>query len=239
MIDEQLGEAHVSMASILAGSWEWVLAEKHYKRAIELMPNDQAAHCWYSEFLADAGRFDEAIREAKLAQQIAPTSRQGNHSLAYVFYMARRYVEAIEQSRKTLELDLTFPLRMSLSGCPMCKWECMRALPFRFNRARQLFDSPDFLALLGYAHAVAGRKTEARSVLEELMELSKKRYVSSFPVAMIYTGLGERKLAIERLERAIKERAAHLAGLRVDPAFDSLRSEPQFAHILDQIGLSQ
>jgi hypothetical protein len=53
-------------SSILAGSWEWVLAEKHYTRAIELIPNDQAADCWYSQSLADAGRFDDAIEEAWL-----------------------------------------------------------------------------------------------------------------------------------------------------------------------------
>ena len=56
---------------------------------------------------------------------------------------------------------------------------------------------------------------------------------------MIYTGLGETKLAIQSLQQATKDRAAHMGGLRVDPAFDSLRSEPQFAHVLRQIGLSQ
>jgi tetratricopeptide (TPR) repeat protein len=238
-IDEQLGEAHVSMASIVADSWDWGLTEKHYKRAIELIPNDEAAHCWYSQYLADAGRFDEAIGEAKLAQEIAPASRQANHALAYAFYMARRYVEAIEQSRKTLELDPNYPVAHIIIGLAYVQTGMHARAVLALQEARQRSDSPDFLALVGYAHAMAGRKNEARSVLDELMELSKKRYVSSFPVAMIYTGLGETKLAIERLERAIEERGAHLRALRVDPAFDSLRSGPQFAQVLRQMGLSQ
>ena len=238
-IDEQLGEAHVSMGSILAGSWEWVESEKHYKRALELIPNDHAAHERYSEFLADAGRIDEAIREAKLAQQIYPTSQQGSHAMAYALYFDRRYAEAIEQSRKTLELDPNSPVAHIISGMSYTQLGMHGKAAAELQQARPRSPTPDFLALEGYAYAMAGRKNEAQSVLEQLMELSKKRYVSSFPVAMIYTGLGEKKLAIESLEQAIRERAAHLAALKVDPTFDSLRLEPQFAQLLRQMGREQ
>jgi tetratricopeptide (TPR) repeat protein len=189
--------------------------------------------------LADAGRFDEAIREAKLAQQIDPTSQQGSHAMAYALYFDRRYAEAIEQSRKTLELDPNSPVAHIVAGLSYTQLGMHEKAAAELQQARPRSPTPDFLALVGYAYAIAGRKNEAQSVLEQLMELSKKNYVSSFPVAMLYTGLGEKKLAIESLERAVRERAAHLAALKVDPAFDSLRSEPQFAHILAQIGLSQ
>jgi predicted Zn-dependent protease len=151
--------------------------------------------------------------------------------------MKSRYPEAIEQSLKTLDLDPNYPVAHIILGLAYVQMGNHAKAAFSLQQARQLSDSPDFLALLGYAHAMAGRRNESRSVLAEQKELSKKRYVSSFPVAMIYTGLGERKLAIESLERANKEQAAHLAALRVDPAFDSIRSEPQFAHLLRQSGL--
>jgi DNA-binding winged helix-turn-helix (wHTH) protein/TolB-like protein/Flp pilus assembly protein TadD len=239
-IDERLGEAHVSMGSILADHyWEWAQAERHYKRAIELIPNDQAAHAWYSQFLARVGRFEEAIREAKLALEFAPTSRAGNHAVAFAFYFARRYAEAIEQAEKTLELDPDFPVAHAIIGMAYIRTGMHERAISKLQRARELFDSPDFLGLVGYAHAMAGKNNEARSVLEELHELSKKRHVASFPVAMIYVGLGEKKLAFGWLERAFKERAWELGSLKVDPIFDSVRADPQFADLLRQVGLSQ
>jgi hypothetical protein len=96
-----------------------------------------------------------------------------------------------------------------------------------FQRANELFDRPDFLALTAYAHAMAGEKTEAQSMLEELREVSRKRYVSSFPIAMIYIGLGEKKLSFEWLERAFREKATGSAqsrprhSIRFDPILSS------------------
>jgi len=236
-IDERLGEAHVSMGSILADHyWEWAQAERHFKRAIELIPNDQAAHNWYSEYLARAGQFEEAIREAKVALEIAPVSRQSNHAMAFAFYFARRYEEAIEQSEKTFQLDPNFPIAHGISGLAYLQLGLHEKAIFALQKARQLFDSPAFLGLLGYAHAMAGNKTEARSLLEELQELSKKRYVESFPVAAIYIGLGEKKLAFEWLERALNERAWAMGALKVDPIFDSLQSDAQFINLLRRVG---
>jgi DNA-binding winged helix-turn-helix (wHTH) protein/TolB-like protein/Tfp pilus assembly protein PilF len=235
-IDERLGEAHVSMGRILADHyWQWAQAERHYKRAIELIPNDEGAHNWYSQYLSRTGRIDDAIREAKLALEIAPTSRQGNHAVAFALYFARRYEEAIEQSEKTLELDPNFPVGYALIGMAYLQADMHEKAISSLRKARQLFNSPGFLGLLGYAYAMAGKTNEARSVLEELRELSKTRYVPSFSVAMIYIGLGERKLAFEWLERAVKERDEWLGSLKVDPIFDAVRSDPRFTHLLRQV----
>jgi len=153
--------------------------------------------------------------------------------------MAKRYVEAIEQSRKTLDLDPNYPMAHLIQGLAYVQTGMHAKAVSSLQQARQSSESPDLLALLGYAHAMAGRRDEAQSILKELMEIKKRRYVSAFPVAMIYAGLGERKLAMDWLDRATKDRAAHLAALRVDPAFEALREEPRFKQVLRQIGLSQ
>jgi DNA-binding winged helix-turn-helix (wHTH) protein/TolB-like protein len=236
-IDEKLGEAHVSMASILADHyWEWTRAEKHYKRAIELIPNDQAAHNWYSQYLAAAGRFDEATRQAQLPLDIAPASRLSNHTLAFAFYFAGRYEDAIHQSKKTLELDENFPVAHALLGMAYLKSGVHDKAIFELQTARQRFDSPAFLALLGYARAVAGKTNEARETLDELQKLSTKRFVGAFPKAVVYAGLGERRLALDALERAFQERSPELGLLGVDPMFDYIRSDPQFVELLRSVG---
>jgi len=54
--------------------WNWVAAEKEFKRAIELNPNNSDAHTYYSWFLAPMERYDQAIAESKLAQRADPQS---------------------------------------------------------------------------------------------------------------------------------------------------------------------
>ena len=92
---------------------------------------------------------------------------------------------------------------------------------------------------LGYAYAVAGQKGKAQQIVEQLNELAKRRYVSPYHLAVIYAGLGEREQALDRLEQAADERFNWLVFLRVEPQFDSLRSEPRYAALVRRMGLSQ
>ena len=73
-------------------------------------------------------------------------------------------------------------------------------------------------------------------MVSELIELSKRRYVSPYAVAVIYTGLGEKDMAFEWLERAYADRTARLSELP-DPPFDDLRSDPRFQDLVRRVGL--
>jgi TolB-like protein/DNA-binding winged helix-turn-helix (wHTH) protein/Flp pilus assembly protein TadD len=235
-IDDRLGEAHVSMGKILADHyWEWDLAEMHFKRASELIPNDESAHSFYSQTLARAGRFEEAIREATRALAIAPASRRSNHSLAFAYYFAGRYLDAIEQSKSTLQLDPNLPVAHALRGLTYVQLRRNEDAIASIQKAGQLFKTPDFLALSGYVHGMTGDRKKARSVLAELRQLSRTRHVPSFDLAMVYTGLGEKQLALESLERAFQERAWELGQLEIDPMFEPLRADPQFVDLARRV----
>ena len=75
-------------------------------------------------------------------------------------------------------------------------------------------------------------------MLDELNELSKRRYVSSYRVGAIYLGLGETETALEWLERAVEERDSWLVWLNVDPVLDSLRAHPRFKDFVRRVGLA-
>jgi tetratricopeptide (TPR) repeat protein len=91
---------------------------------------------------------------------------------------------------------------------------------------------------LGRAYALAGRMDEAREVLNKLLELAKKTYVSSLDVAIIYTALGDKPTALDWLEQAYDERADHLPYMRVNPRLDELREEPRFQRVQENMGLA-
>ena len=55
-------------------------------------------------------------------------------------------------------------------------------------------------------------------------------------LAIAYTILGNSSQALAWLDRAVEERSQYLVFLRVDPIFDRLRTEPEFALLIEKIG---
>ena len=108
-IDDQLAEAHTSLAYTLAFfDWDWKAAETEFKIAIRLDPNYATAHQWYGEFLSAMGRFDESRKSFETALKLDPTSMIIQSDLAGYYFLTRDFDKAIEQSRKIIELDPNF-----------------------------------------------------------------------------------------------------------------------------------
>ena len=56
-------------------------------------------------------------------------------------------------------------------------------------------------------------------------------------VAMVHIGLGETDRSFEWLQKAFEARDWQMALLKVEPAFDGLRSDPRFAALVERVGL--
>jgi tetratricopeptide (TPR) repeat protein len=97
--------------------------------------------------------------------------------------------------------------------------------------------NPQSLANLGHAYALSGQQAQARKVLADLQERSKKGYVSPWDMAVVYVGLGESEKALASLQQGYETHTYPLIFLNVDPRFDSLRSEPRFQALVRRIGL--
>jgi serine/threonine protein kinase/tetratricopeptide (TPR) repeat protein len=241
-LDETLAEAHNALA-ILKGDydWDWPGAEREFRRAIELNPGYATAHQWYGEMLSELGRHEEALAEIKRARQLDPLSLIINAAIGKTLLYAGREDLAIEQLRKTLEIDPNFAHAHQFLGYAYVrKGEFAEAIA-EFQRAIAL--SPNFTqyqAGLGHAYARAGKSGEARNLLYELKELSKRRYVSWCDFAAIYAGLGEKDQAFACLEKAYEQRDTKLVTRgNLNPLLDPLRSDPRFADLLRRIGLPQ
>ena len=96
---------------------------------------------------------------------------------------------------------------------------------------------PNFMASLGHVYAAQGKREDARRLIDQLRDESKKGYVSPYHAAVIYAGLGEKDKAFEMLNRAAQERSTMLVYLRKDPRLASLRSDPRFQALLNRVGL--
>ena len=238
-IDDRLAEAHTSLAYVKVNyDWDWASAEREFKRAIELNPSYTRGHSLLAAYLSGQGRFEEAFAEMKRALELDPLSIYDNTNLGWHLHKAGRVDEAIEQFRKTIEMDRSYAQAHDWLGQVYDTKKMYEAAISEFKEAIVLYGGgPSATAALGYGYAVAGRKDEARRCLRELQELGRERYVSSYDVAVILTGLGENDQAFVRLGDAYERRDGWLAfWLKVDPRLDPLRSDPRFQDLLRRVG---
>ena len=238
-LDDTLGEAHNSLAAITADYyWDWAEAERHFKRAIALNPNYEPALRFYSFYLAAMGRIDEALDFAERARRLDPVSPEAQMNLGVILYFARRYDEAVEEITEALELAPDFgPAHVMLGRVYVAKGAPDRAVE-ELERAQSLMGRrPDVVTPYAYALARAGREREARTMLDGLRQLSKPRPAAPFRVAMVHIALGETDRAFEWLEKALETRDWQMALLKVEPAFDVLRSDQRFAALVGRVGL--
>ena len=239
-LDETLAEAHTSLARVLAAyDWDWPGAEKEFKRAIELNPRYATAHQWYGGYFQAMGRSNEAIAERKRAQELDPLSLIINFELGLAFYYARDYDQAIEQFQKTLELDQNFRSAHQFLPAAYEQNGMYREAIAEYKTVNPLKgggESSLAMAGLGHVYAVSGKKNEARTVLDELKQVSEQEYVPAISIALIYAGLGEKDQAFFWLDKGYEQRAFQLQALKIEPKWDSLRSDPRFQGLLRRMG---
>jgi tetratricopeptide (TPR) repeat protein len=106
-----------------------------------------------------------------------------------------------------------------------------------FKKIFALSNSPMFLGALGHAYAVNGKHGLARNVLKDLQELSKRCYVSAYSQAIIHLALVDQNQTFSCLEKAYEDRCEMMTWLRIDPCFESIRSDLRFTNLLHRVGL--
>jgi TolB-like protein/DNA-binding winged helix-turn-helix (wHTH) protein/Tfp pilus assembly protein PilF len=240
-LDNTLAEAHTSLATVRFNyDWDWNSAASGFRRAVELNPSYATAYQRNSLYLMSMGRTSESIAEMNRAHDLDPLSVSMNFSLGWRLYMAREYDQAIEQLRNTIDMDPGFVLPHLVLGQA---YEQKKAYDQAITELRRAADisqnSPPVLAALARTYAVSGRSTEARNLLDQLMQQSKKQYVSPFYVAIVYAGLGEKDQALDWLEKAYGDHSNAIIFLKVDPQLDTLRASPRFHELQRKLRLPE
>ena len=239
-LDSTIAEGHAALGLVeFYYDWNWRQSGEEFQQAIKLNPNYATAHQWYSYHLTAMGRFQEAIEEAKRAQQIDPLSLAINTTLASRYYYARRYDDAIELNRKTLQLDPNFvPAHDALASAYVEKGMWLEAISECQKELELSARNPSVLASVAYVYARAGRRNEARKIIAHLQDLSTRQYMSGFEIATGFAALGDLNNAFAWLDRAYRGRESQLPFLNVVPRLDPLRNDPRFQDLLHRVGLA-
>jgi serine/threonine protein kinase/Tfp pilus assembly protein PilF len=239
-LDDTLAEAHTSLAWVtFIYDWDWPAADREFSRAVSLNPRYATARQWYSWFLAAMGRFDEALRQGRSAIELDPVSVSIRRSMGWLEYYARHYDDALEDLRRALALNPTSEETHRLLGLVHLQQGSYDEATASFKEALANSEH-DALAFAGLGHVAArrGREVEARTILEQLHERARTRYVSPVAPAGLYVTLGEKDSAFEWLDKAYNDRRGWLAYLRIEPLLDGLRRDPRFDRLLERMRLT-
>jgi TolB-like protein/DNA-binding winged helix-turn-helix (wHTH) protein/thioredoxin-like negative regulator of GroEL len=239
-LDDASAEAHASLALINElYDWNWKGAEREFRRAIELNPNYATAHHWYAMYLSALGRHDEALAEIRKAQALDPVSLITNTNEGWILFCAHDYDQAIQKLRATIELDPNFAnAHYKLALVYEIKGMYKEAVEEYIKEETISGTNTEAVEGLRAAYAKSGWKGYCREKLRQLKDSSTRGYVLPKYFVLTHLQLGDTEQAFKWLDEAYKERAEPLVYLRVDPRFDSLRSDPRFEDLLRRMNLA-
>jgi TolB-like protein/DNA-binding winged helix-turn-helix (wHTH) protein len=239
-LDKTLADAHSELGSIeLLYDWDWAAAEEEFRQTMGLDPNHVWAHEWHARELVTRGRMEEAIAEAKQSLVMNPSPYSWDYPI-WVFQLAGRNDLALERAQEFLEMAPNYV---------WAHWEMAQIYQHNGQaeqaaqeslKADELFGTePKKLAQLKQAFAKSGAQGYWRQTLENYKESAKSSYVPSVLVAEACVRVGDKQCAFEWLERGFEERDDLMINLRVQPAFDGLRSDPHFQNLIHRVGIPQ
>jgi len=236
-LDDNLAETHVSLGAIrFLYDWDWPQAEKEFAQAVKLNPNSSDAHLWRGVFLAQMGRSDEGISEIKLAESLDPLSLAVHVNAGWVYYLARRDEQAVQEWRKILDIDPNFRVTHASIWIAYVKQAEMG--PVLSPPSSGETDALQLAAITG-RQAVSGKRAEAERLLSRLDSISKRHYVCPYEMATAHAILGNKEKALNWLNRGLKERSACMPDLKADPRLDSLRSDARFQDFMRRVGFQK
>ncbi len=238
-IDNELAEAHHSLAlTEMYFGWDLRKAETELRHAITLSPHAAPTHVYLAILLGSGGRREEAVTEARQAQDLEPLSPLINALAGVVYHWSRKFSEAIEACQKALEMAPDWGPALWTISMPYTQVGKHDDAIAAARRSVELtHQSPYVLGVLGVACALAGRREEATTVLNQLAKRSEIEYIPPLSSAEIHAALGETDEAFERLERAFEERNAWAPFMFTLLGLEHIRGDPRWGALLTKVGL--
>lgn len=237
-LDSSIGQVHDTLALL---NWRfernWQAAEQEFEQAIEHAPNYSCAHEDHAEYLSLRGQRTQSLAELAKSMEM-DASPSAALTEAGVHYQLRDFNGLIESSRRGL---MSYPnewlehyyLAVGYEGTG----KPQEAISEYQKAVAMSGGDQDAVAALAHAYAISGRGREAQRMVADLERKAKSTYVSSYLIATIYAGLGNRDKAFAFLQKAYEERSLEVTWfLKADLRIDNLRSDPRFQALWQRVG---
>lgn len=227
---------------LLFGDWDWEGFDACYQRQLPL-ERPPVQHLIRAFWLRMHGDLERARQELALGERVESSDIITRFHGATARWVHRDYDDGIRFGRRTLELvpDATWPY-FCLAQLYVARGDYEEGLR-AIERVERDVSLQGLTALRGCALAAMGRTSEAREILQELLDHKRTMpYLQPYFVARLYAALGETETALDWLEEAERDRSEYLVmadfgGLRTDPAWDTFQGHHRFQALLKKVGL--
>jgi TolB-like protein/DNA-binding winged helix-turn-helix (wHTH) protein len=238
-LDDNLDQAHTDLAWIAVLDWDWTRAENEYKRAIQINPNSVETRVSYFYLLLILGKSEESAQEERAATMLDPLSFDTLMLSIANDYYRRQYNEGVPKARSAIELyPRVSAFHVFLSNFYTAQGRDKSSAEEILRAEETGGASLDRLAALKVAFEAAGAKGLRRKRIELNEKLAGKQAANSYDLAIDCAAIGDGDQALVWLERAFQAHESKIILIGVEPIFDSIHSDPRFASLLNQMGLS-
>ncbi len=238
-LDSTLAEPHASLGYCrLYYNRDWAGAEKEFQTAIRLNPKYEIAYDWYGIYLTAMGRFEEAKAVIRKAEDLDPLSPNFSADMGLNLFMGGDYDQSIKELQATIELNPRFAnAHLYLSRTYQVKKMYREAITEYRKTLQFVPNYPVALAGIGNIYGILKEREAAQRMLDTLTMLSSKQFVTSYGVALVYAGLGDKDKAFQWLDKSYEERSNFLVWLKVEPRWAPIRSDKRYAELVRRVGL--
>jgi serine/threonine protein kinase/tetratricopeptide (TPR) repeat protein len=244
-------EIDANLAEALAASaerkylleWDWVGAERDFKRAVEVNPGSDFVRKSYAYYLSAVGRFDDAIEHATIAKELDPLSPSAFHLVAYSLMGKREYDRAAAEFRAALDLNPNWTWGyIKLTKTYADNGQCEEAFATAEDAEAELHGGGTPLARswMGYSYGKCGDTERAEAALQTLDEFAENADVDPIAYGIIYSALGDKDRLLDELERSVDNHSTLAAFMPAVPTYymPGLEDDPRFLSLMKRIGFT-
>jgi tetratricopeptide (TPR) repeat protein len=224
--------------------WDWEGPDQDYLRAIALNPHDPDTRNSYAQYLVHVGRFDEAIDQFQIVDEMTYSADSQLYSVGwanlYAGYPEKTLAMALDH-RDMHPDDLMAFFSMAWAYSMLGQHENAVAASDSLEQLMALPAYTGFPSVIfwmrGKTYAEAGKHDKARAMIRSLEDLAAERYIDPWYVAQIHESLGDLDEAFSWLERAYEVHSVALVDLRRD--LRHLADDTRYQDLAQRIGMPQ
>jgi tetratricopeptide (TPR) repeat protein len=235
-LDDNLAEAHASLAHALMHEWKLAASGAEFRRALALSPNNTSIYFAYSEYLSALGREDEAVAQLRKALEIDPESAEITGFIGWPLFLKEDYQAGLAAEDRAVRVDPNFWMARMMRAYMLRGLHRFSEAIAEFHKALDLNpDSTITLSGLGAAYADSGQRQEAVRILASLRNISERQYVSPMDIGFVEAALGNRDQAIEEFRKGYKDGSEMLLFPQLYGRSYGIGSDPRFQELLRQV----
>jgi serine/threonine-protein kinase len=231
-IAPRLGSAYAELSGIEEDRFNFNKAQQFMRQAMALSPGDPKVISnsmyvrWY--VCGDPAR---ALSLADRLAELNPLTPTSYSVRSAILIDLRRYAEAIEAARKSLQLAPTreWPHQLIANALILMN---------RPNEARAELQSvpPDDLYRLASEGIIAARAGDSSTVQRVVSQIHKgSGDAAMFQYAQVYAQARQLDRAFEALQRGLAVKDPGVTGVRTDPFLDPIRRDPRYAALVSKV----